>query len=74
MLKSEGITIEQRHALLSQRERLIERLILARDKAGLIQILEGDRENIASLQIELKQMRESISNINKVQQYACCTE
>ncbi len=63
---------DQMTTFLKDREALIERLIFNQDFHALNQMLQDDRKHIADLKLELRQIGESIYNIDNVQHYVCC--
>jgi len=66
------ISDDQINDFLSHRIDLINRSILNQDHDALVQILQEDRKNISALQSTLKELADSIGNIDSIQQYVCC--
>ncbi len=70
--ENEIISGDQMSDFLSHRIDLINRLILNQDHDALTQLLQEDRKNICALKSTLKELADSIGNIDCVQQYVSC--
>ena len=58
-------------AFLSCKMQFIENLIATNDVGALSKLFQEYQENMAYLTSELKQMGETITNMNNMQQYVC---